>query len=139
MHVALQGSIAAGGVRVEPTARLHSEVRRLLHRLGGEIPSRLDDHCPLATDPRDDRGPIFVVVSPPGLMFLAAPPRAAPQRLLAALARLALLARRVIQVIRLHGALHLPISLVGDSRIAQPPAPAIARAAMDSQLSSDTS
>src|SRR2546425_4925223 len=113
VHVALQGSIATGGVRGEPTARVHGEVRRLLHRLDGAIPGRLDDNCPLATDPRDDRGPIFVVVPPTGLTFLAAPSRAASQRLLPALARLAFLSSRVIQFIRLNCALQLPISLVG--------------------------
>src|SRR5215471_1798761 len=139
VHVALERPIAARRVRVEPTAHLHGEVGRLLHRLDGEIFRRMDDYCPLATDPRDDRGPIFVVVPPPGLTFLAAPPRAASQCLLPALACLALLSSHVIQLIRLHSTLHLPIRLVGDSRIAQPPAPAIARPTMDPQLSRNTS
>src|SRR5262252_6329333 len=139
MRIALERPIAAGGVRIEPTARLDGEVRGLLYCLHRKISGRLDDHSPLATDPRDDRGPIFVVVPPPGLTFLAAPSRAASQRLLPALACLALLASRVIQVIRLHGALHLPTSLVGDRRIAQPPAPAIARPAMHPQLARNPS
>src|SRR4029077_19093680 len=82
VDIALQGPIAAGRVRVEPTARLDGEVGRLLHRLHRAISRRLDDDSPLATDPRDDRGPIFVIVAPTGLAFLAAPTCWAAQRLL---------------------------------------------------------
>jgi hypothetical protein len=76
VHVALQCAVAVGGVRVEPAARLDSEVRGLLYRLDGEITRRLDDDSSLATDPGDDRGPIFVVMPPAGLTLLAATPRA---------------------------------------------------------------
>jgi hypothetical protein len=78
----------------------------------------MDDHCPLATDPRDDGRPVFVIVAPARLTLLPAPTRAASQRLLAALARLALVASGVIEVIRFHRARHLAIGLVGDRRIA---------------------
>src|SRR5262252_4634106 len=135
MHIALQGSIAARRVGVEPTARLHSEVRRLLDRLHGEIAGRLDDDRPLPTDPGDDRRTVFVVVPPPGLAFLAAPTRSAAQMLFSALLRLPLLASGVIEVIRFHGALQLPLYLVGQGGIAQPPAPTVAGPAMDAQLS----
>src|SRR5919199_1789756 len=78
MHIALQGPIAARRVGEGPTACLHRQVGRFLHRLHREIFGRLDDHSPLPTDPRDDRGPIFVVVPPPRLTFLAAPTRGGP-------------------------------------------------------------
>jgi hypothetical protein len=37
VHVALHRPIAAGRVRVAPTARSHRDLGRLLHRLDGEI------------------------------------------------------------------------------------------------------
>ena len=135
MHIALQRSIAARRVRVEPTARLHREVRRLLHRLHREISGRLDDDRPLPTDPGDNRRPIFVIMAPTGLAFLATTTRAASQRLLATALRLALVTGGVIEVIRFHCACQLAIGFIGEGRIAQPPAPAIARAAMDPSLS----
>src|SRR6266702_1216211 len=79
VHIALQCPVAAGRVRVEPTARSHRDLGCLLHRLHREILGRLDDDCPLTTDPGDDRGPVFVVVTPPGLTFLATPSRSVPQ------------------------------------------------------------
>src|SRR5215470_16298819 len=81
VHVALHRSVAAGRVRVEPTARSHREVRRLLHRLDREIAGRLDHDSSLATDPGDDGWPVFVIMAPTGLAFLAAPTRAASQML----------------------------------------------------------
>jgi hypothetical protein len=39
---------------------VHGEVSRLLHRLDREIAGCLDDDCPLATDPGDNRRAIFV-------------------------------------------------------------------------------
>src|ERR671935_2940738 len=99
VEVSLQRPIATGRIGIQATTHLDSQIGRFLHRLHREIFGRLDDDSPLATDPRDDRGPIFVVVPPPRLTFLAAPTRAAAQRLLPALARLALLSSRVIQVI----------------------------------------
>src|SRR5215510_3793984 len=74
VYVALQGAVASGGVRVQPASRVDSEVGGLLHRLDGKVPRRLDHHAPLAADPGDDRGAVFVVMAPPGLAFLAAPP-----------------------------------------------------------------
>src|SRR5215831_16532804 len=53
MHIALERPIAAGRVRIQPTARVDGEVRRLLHGLHGEIFGRLEDDRPLAADPRD--------------------------------------------------------------------------------------
>ena len=74
VHIALERAIAAGRVGVEPTARVHGEVRCLLDRLDGKIPRRVDHDTSLAADPGDDRGSVFVVMAPPGLAFLAAPP-----------------------------------------------------------------
>src|SRR2546427_4363667 len=91
VHVALQRPVAAGRVRIEPTARSHRDVGRLLHRLHREIFGRLDDDRPLATDTRNNRGPVFVIMAPARLAFLATPPRAATYRLFPAVVRLALL------------------------------------------------
>jgi hypothetical protein len=137
MHIALERPIAAGRVRLQPTARVDGEVRRLLHGLHGNIFGRLEDDRPLATDPGDERRTVFVVVSPPGLALLAAPTRSAAQMLFPALLRLPLLASGVREFIRFHGALHLPRQLVGQGGIAQAPAPAIARADMDAHLPGD--
>ena len=126
MHIALQGPIAAGRVRVQPTAGLDGEVSRLLHCLHCEIAGRVDDDRPLATDPGNNGWPVFVVVPPPRLAFLAATTRSATQGLRATVLGLALLAGDVIEVIRLHRALQPTIGFVGHSRIPQPPAPAIA-------------
>jgi len=103
MEIALQRPIAAGGVRIEPTARVHREVRCLLHRLHREIFSRLDNDAPLTTDPGNDRGPVFVIMAPTRLTFLAAPPRSTPQRLLPTLLGLAFLASGVIEIVRFDG------------------------------------
>ena len=43
VYVALQGAVAAGGVRVQPASCLESEVGSLLHRLDSKVPCRLDD------------------------------------------------------------------------------------------------
>src|SRR5258708_31530778 len=75
VHIALHRSIAAGGVGIEATACVHREVSGLLHRLHRESSGRLDDDRPLATDPRDDGWPVFVVMPPTGFTFLAAPSR----------------------------------------------------------------
>src|SRR5215475_8582667 len=100
MHIALERPIAAGRVRIQPTARVDGEVRSLLHGLHGKIFGRLDDDRPLATDPGDDRRTVFVVMPPAGLALLAAPTCAASQRLLPALLRLPLVPRDVVEVIR---------------------------------------
>src|SRR5262249_34754749 len=139
MHIALQGSIAARRVRVETTARLHGEVRRLLDCLHGEIAGRLDDDRPLPTDPGDNRRPILVIMAPTGLAFLPPATRAAPQRLLATALRLPLVPGGVVEVIGFHGACHLAVGFVGEGGIAQPPAPAIARPAMHPQFSRNPS
>src|SRR5262245_51740146 len=119
MHVARHRPIAARGVRIEPTARFYRQVGCLLHRLHGEIARRLEDDRTLATDPGDDRRPVFVIMAAPGLTLLAAPPCAAAQRLLPALLGLALLPSGVIEVIRFHGAFQLAVHLVGQGGIAQ--------------------
>src|SRR5712691_9859759 len=64
VHVALQSPIAAGRVRAEPTAGLHRDVSRLLHRLDGEISGRVEDDSALAAYPRDDRRSIFIIMTP---------------------------------------------------------------------------
>ena len=74
VEVARERPIAAGRVGQEAAAPLHSDIGGLLHRLDGKVPRRLDDDTPLAADPGDDRGAVFVVMAPPGLPFLAAPP-----------------------------------------------------------------
>src|SRR2546423_11347386 len=102
MPIALQRPIAAGRVRVQPTARLHGEVSGLLHCLHGEIAGRLDDDSALTADPRDNRWPVFVIMTPTGLTFLAATTRTASQRLLPALRRLTLVASGMVEVIGFH-------------------------------------
>src|SRR6266700_3557567 len=97
MHIALHRLIAAGGVRVEPTARLHRQVGCLLHRLHREISGRLYNNCPLATDPGDDGRPVFVIMASTGLALLTATTRSAPQRLLATAFRLPLVAGGVVE------------------------------------------
>src|SRR4029434_9071163 len=104
MHIALQGSIAARRVGVETTARLHGEVSRLLDCLHGEIAGRLDDDCPLPTDPGDNCRPILVIMAPTGLAFLPPATRAAPQCLLATALRLPLVTGGVVEVIGFHRA-----------------------------------
>src|SRR5215831_8719963 len=99
VHVALHRSVAAGRVRIEPTARPDSEVRRFLHRLDREISGRVDDDRPLATDPGDNGRPVFIIMAPPGLAFLPTATCSAPQRLLATACRLPLVAGGVIEVI----------------------------------------
>ena len=138
MEISLQRPIAAGGVRVESTARVHRDISCLLHRLDREIFGRLDDDAPLATDPGDDGRPVFVIVASTRLTLLTATTRSAPQRLLPALRRLPLMARGMVELISFDRACQLTVHLIGESGIAQPPAPAIAGAAMEPQLSGDT-
>src|SRR5262244_1039242 len=82
MYIALQRPIAAGRVRVEPAARAHGDLGRLLHRLDREISGRLDDDGSLATDPGDDGRPVFVIMVPARLALLTAPTCPASQHLL---------------------------------------------------------
>src|SRR5262245_23791649 len=100
VQVALHCSIAAGGVRIESAPRLDGEVGSLLHRLHRAIFGRLDDDRPLATDPGDNRGPIFVIMAPTRLALLAPATRLVSQRFLSTAFGLALGPRRVIEVIR---------------------------------------
>src|SRR5919197_1374908 len=95
VEVSLQRPIATGRIGIQATPHLDSQISRFLHRLHREIFGRLDDHSPLPTDPGDDRGPVFVIMAPPGLAFLAATTRSATQMFLPALFRLPLLARGV--------------------------------------------
>src|SRR4029450_10238116 len=135
MLIARDQPVAAGRVRVELAAGLHGEVGGLLHRLDRKVPCRVDHDATLTAYPSDNGRPIFVVMAPAGLAFLATPPWLAAQRFLPTLLGLPLLASRVIEIIRFHGALQLPLHLVGQGGIAQPPTPAIARPPMHPQLS----
>src|SRR2546423_5898056 len=112
MHIALHRLIAAGGVRGEPTARLHRQVGGLLHRLHREISGRLYHNCPLATDPGDDGWPVFVIMAPTRLTFLAAPTRSTPQRLLPTLRGLPLLASGVGEIIRFDDPFQLTLHFI---------------------------
>src|SRR5262252_1797692 len=114
VHIARERPIAAGRVGVEPTARLHGEVRCLLHRLDSKVPRRVDDDTTLAADPGNDGGPIFVVVAAAGLALLASASRSAAQRLRAAPLRLPLVAGGVIEVIDKESCFQLPYSLSKD-------------------------
>src|SRR6266516_7387328 len=107
--VAHQRPIATGRVRVELTTGLHRDVGGLLYRLDREILDGMHNDCPLATDPGNDGRPVFVVMAPTGLAFLAATTRSAPQRFLPALRRLALVPRRVIELIRFDRPLQLAL------------------------------
>src|SRR4030095_3375104 len=75
--------------------------------------------------------PILVVVPPTRFTLLAALTCPASQGLFSAVLRLALLAGSVIEVIGFDCAVHLTLHLIGQGRIADPPAPARARPAMD--------
>src|SRR5262252_10458239 len=138
MHIALQRAIAAGRIRVQPTARVDGEVSGLLHGLHGEIAGRLEDDRPLATDPGDNRWPIFVIMAPAWLALLATPTCTAAQRLLSTSFCLSLIASGVREVVGFDRPSQLPPDLIGQGRIAQPPAPAIPRADMHAQLSGNT-
>src|SRR5262249_14911069 len=82
--------------------------------------------------------PILVVVAPPGLAFLATPPWRAAQGLFPTLFGLALVASGMIQVVGFDRPCQLPLHLIGQSRIAQPPTPAIARPHKPPHLSGNT-
>jgi hypothetical protein len=117
---------------------VHRDISGLLHRLDREIFGHLDDDTPLATDPGNNRGPVFVIMAPTRLTFLAAPTRSTPQRLLPTLLGLPLLASGVIEIIRFDGPFQLTLHFIGQRRIAQPPAPPIAGPDMHPHLSGDT-
>src|SRR5215510_6251142 len=137
VDIALHRPITARRVRVEPPARLDSEVGRLLHRLDRAIFGRLDDARSLAPAPRTNGWPGFVIMASTGLAFLAAPTRTAPQCLLPALLGLPFVARGVREGIGCDRAVQLPLPLIGQGRIAQPPAPAVAGPDMDTHCSGD--
>jgi hypothetical protein len=89
---------------------------------GIRLAGRLENDRSLPTAPGDDRGPLFVVMIPPGLACLPASPRSAVQRLLPPLSRLALVARRMVEVIRFDGPVPLACHLIrqGGMRSHQP-------------------
>src|SRR6266571_5099474 len=118
MHVARHRPIAAGGVRIKPTARLHRQVGCLLYRLHREISGRLYNDRALTTAPGDNGWLVFVIMAPAGLAFLAAPTRAAPQRLLSSLRRLPLVASSMVEVIGFNGAFQLAMHLIRQGGIA---------------------
>src|SRR5215471_4902336 len=91
VEVPLHRPIAAGRIGIQATARLHRKIGRFLHRLHREIFGRLEDNSPLPTDPGDDCWPVFVVMAPPGLAFLAAATWSAPQVLFSTVFGLAFL------------------------------------------------
>src|SRR6266568_8745844 len=131
MLIARDQPVAAGRVRIELTAGLHGEVGGLLYRLDRQVPCRVDHDATLTAHPGDDRRPIFVVMAPPGLAFLAAPPWRAAQRFRPACLGLALVSGGVIEVIGFDRPCSLTTELIGQGRIAQPPAPAVACADID--------
>src|SRR5713101_3165792 len=139
MRVARQRPVAARRIRIELTARLHRDVSGLLYGLHREIFGRLDDDRPLATDPGNNGWPVFVVMAPAGLAFLAATTRLATQRLLPTPFDLPLVAGGMIQLIRFDRALQLALHLIGQGGIAQPLAPTVARPDMHSYLSGNAS
>ena len=99
MLIARDQPVAAGRVRIELTAGLHGEVGGLLHCLDRQVPGRVDHDATLTAHPGDNRGPIFVVMAPPGLAFLAAPPWRAAQRFRPARLGLSLVSGGMIKVI----------------------------------------
>src|SRR5262245_53329771 len=134
VHIALHHPIAAGRVGIQPTARFERQSRCLLDRLDGDIAGRLADDSPLATDPRDDRRSVCVIMPAARRALLAAPTCTAPQRRLPTVLRWALLTSHVRAFLRVPGALHLRRHLIRQRGIPQPPAPPIARPAMDPPL-----
>src|SRR5262245_51311026 len=119
--------------------RAPRDIGRRLYCRDSASAGRLEDDGPLATDPCDNRWPVFVVMPPARLALLAAPPCAASQRFLPTLFRLALLTSGVRELIRFHGAFQLTVHLIGQGRIAQPPAPAVAGPDMHPHLSRNAS
>src|SRR4029450_6421502 len=78
------------------------------------------------------------VVPPPGLTLLATPPGPAAQRFRPPRLGLSLVSGGVIEVVGFDRPGQLPPDLIGQSRIAQPPAPAVPRADMHAPLSGNT-
>jgi hypothetical protein len=103
--------------------------------LDSEISGRLYDDGALATDPGDDRRPVFVVMTPAGLTLLASTPWSTSSRLWSALFGLAFMPTDVVELIRFNYACQVTIGLVGGGSITEPPAPAKTGPALDAQLS----
>jgi hypothetical protein len=131
---ALQRPRAAGGGGGEPTPGVDGAVGGLLHGLHGKIARRLAADRPLTTDPGAERGPVCVVVAPPGLAFLPTATGAAPHRLRATAWRLSLVAGSMGEVSGCPRALQPPIGVVGAGGIPAPPAPAIPGPPLDAPL-----
>src|SRR5215831_6077422 len=77
----------------------------------------LEDDSPLATDPRNNRGPIFVIMAPTRLTFLAATTRSTPQRLLPPMLGFPLLAIGVVEIICFDGPFQLTRHFIGQGSI----------------------
>src|SRR5215472_937522 len=99
MLIARDQPVAAGRVRIELAAGLYGEVGGLLHRLDRKVPCRVDHDATLTAYPGDYGRPIFVVMAPAGLAFLATPPWLATQCFGPALLGLALVACSMVEVI----------------------------------------
>jgi hypothetical protein len=117
VHVAFQRPVATGGVRIHSTARVPRNVGRLLYRLDREILDSMQNDGTRATDPRDDRRSVFVILPPARFALLTTTTRLAPQCLRPAVLGLAFVASRMRQFSRLHRALQLTIGFVGDGCI----------------------
>ena len=110
--------VAAGRVRVELTAGVQGQIGRLLHRLARKAPGRLAHPTTLATAPRDERRPIFVVMAPPGRAFLATPPGLAAPGCRPAPLGLSLVSSGVLEAIGCHRPCYLPSALIGQGGMA---------------------
>jgi hypothetical protein len=137
VHVALQCSIATGRSHIQATPCLDSEVSSFLHRADGAIPDGLHHDGTVAVDPGDDRGPIFVEMPPAGYARLPATMRPSSQGLFPTPLGLALATSSVIEFVGFHSAGALPICLVGQRHVSEPPTPAVARPDVAPQLSGD--
>ena len=118
LAIRLHRPVAAGRVRIELTAGLHGEVGGLLHRLDRKVPCRVDHDATLTAHPGDNGRPIFVVMAPPGLAFLATPPWLAAQRFRPARLGLSLVSGGVIEVIGFDRPFSLTTDLIGQGHIA---------------------
>src|ERR1700752_1114510 len=112
MAVPLQRPVGTSRVRIQPTARLDSQVSCLLHGLDGKILDGLYDDETLSAHPCDHRRSVFVVMPSAGLTFLAAMTRPASQGLCPAVLGLAFLTCGVIEFIRFDRARQLAIHFI---------------------------
>jgi hypothetical protein len=113
MEASLQRPIAAGRIGIQATARLNGEIGRLLHGLDGKIPDGLHNDGTLAADPRDDCGPVFVVMTPARLALFATAACPASQVSFPSMFRLTLVASGVIEFIRFDSPRQLALRLIG--------------------------